>query len=76
MIKGESQDDSIGVLTYINKDTHRKLVKLSEGRRITLRELVRELLKWAGERDAVGLIGYGVCLPLWPEDKQEPTQHE
>ncbi len=76
VIKGESQDGLIGVLTYIDKETHQKLVKLSEGRQIALRELVRELLRWAGEHDAVSLIGQGVRLPLWPEDRQETTQHE
>lgn len=55
----------------IPSDIHTKVVRLCQERQVTLKYLVLELLRWAGETDVKELIRCGVCLPIWPSDSPE-----
>jgi len=60
-----------GIQTWISEDVHEKILKLSKERRVTLKYVFAELVRWAGEsyeEDPESLDRLGIKLPRWPTD--------
>lgn len=56
----------IGVAVPVS--CHSKLTALAKERKISMADLVRELLAWAGEQSGPALARAGVRIPLWPHE--------
>lgn len=60
--------DKIGITIHIPLELHKKVTDLAKDRKISLRQLTYELLKWAGENDVSKIVRSGVCVPIWHTD--------
>ena len=61
---------NVGIFTYIDRETHKRVTAVAQDREISLRELTRQLLIWAGNSSTDELIKAGVRLPMYPDDEK------
>lgn len=71
----EMEKGYVSITQAISPETHVKIKKLCENRKISLKDLVRKLCDWAGENydNPIHLIRSGVDLPLWASDRESLT---
>ena len=62
-------EEKVAVFSKVDKETHEKATELCHDRGISLRELIRVLLKWSSDKTVTELYEAGVRIPIYPDDK-------